>query len=83
MGDWQNMFIACATSGDDTTPEYNMTNKGFRDKLSGIGASTGITTGETYWTSNSGYAVYFGASSCSFQFSSSEEEFKVRAVLAF
>ncbi len=85
MGDWQNMFIACATGGDDTTPEYNMTNKGFRDKLSGIGASTGITTGETYWTSNTCSAVYFsGASACSFQSTySGEEDFKVRAVLAF
>ena len=60
MADWQNMFLACAVSGDVSSASNIMSPiKGFKEKI----AATGTTwKSNYYWTStegsNSGYAWY-------------------------
>ena len=83
--DWENMFTACAKTGDGYSE--NWTIAGFREKLQACSAD--LTTGETYWTSTTsegeyGYCVLIGGdTSASIQSTYKINTLKARAVLAF
>ena len=80
--DWQNMFLGCRIDGDASSAAADMKVAGFRTKVSNAG--TGFTDGQTYWCSTpSNYMVYFTNTSWANISSSTNEERKVRAVLAF
>ncbi len=85
--DWENMFLACRKDGDASSAASDMTNAGFRDKLTACSAN--VTTSEKYWTSttssgDNGYCIYVGSdTSASIQSTPKINTLKARAVLAF
>lgn len=85
--DWENMFTACAKSGDGNTSGSDWTIVGFREKLAACSAN--VETSSYYWTSTEngefyGYCVYFGGNtSATISSTGTAQTFKARAVLAF
>jgi hypothetical protein len=85
--DWENMFTACAKSGDGNTSGSDWTIVGFREKLTDCSAN--LTTGNNYWTSTTsldenGYCISIGGdTSASIQSTNKINTLKARAVLAF
>lgn len=85
--DWENMFTACAKSGDGNTSGGDWTIVGFRAKLTACNGN--LTTGNNYWTSTTssgdyGYCIYVGSdTSASIQSTDKINTLKARAVLAF
>ncbi|MBO7591426.1 MAG: hypothetical protein J6T05_07520 [Prevotella sp.] len=85
--DWENMFLACRKDGDASSAASDMTNAGFREKLTACSAN--VTTYEKYWTSTTsegeyGYCIYVGSdTSASIQSTLKINTLKARAVLAF
>lgn len=83
--DWEHMLTACGDSYDGA----NWTTSGLRGKLQTVYAD--IVMGNSYWantpypySSGNSYRLYNGdPSGASFQYQSTTESIKVRAVLAF